>query len=258
MTSGKEFLRQRALRGDVLAGTWLNLASSLTAEIAAQAGFDWLLIDREHGAGDEETLLHQLQAIDTTPASAVVRVTENEQGLIKRALDLGPSGIMVPYVNTAEEAQRAVAAMRYPPQGLRGVARFTRAAGFSLNFDAYFAQANENLLTIAQIETAEAVENAAAIAAVDGVDVLFVGPLDLSVNLGVPQQLSHPDFRTAIAKVIAAAKGAGKAAGTLLGSAEQIAPALADGYTFLAVASDGGMVANGMKNLAAAFSASQK
>lgn len=250
-------LRARALNGDLLCGTWLNLASPLTSELAAQCGFDWLLIDREHGAGDDETLLHQMQAIDTTLACPIVRVTENEPFLIKRVLDLGAGGVMVPYVNTADEARRVVASVRYPPQGTRGVARFTRAAGFSRDFDAYFANANANLLTIVQIETVEAVENAAQIAAIDGVDVLFVGPLDLSVNLGVAGQLGHPDFRAAIQKVIAAAKSAGKVSGTLLGAADQIAPASADGYTFLAVGSDGGMVANGMKTLADAFRAAR-
>ncbi len=252
-------LRARALNGDLLCGTWLNLASPLTSELAAQCGFDWLLIDREHGAGDDETLLHQMQAIDTSESIAcpIVRVTENEPFLIKRVLDLGAGGVMVPYVNTAEEARKVVAAVRYPPQGTRGVARFTRAAGFSRNFDAYFAHANDDLLTIVQIETVEAVANAAEIAGVDGVDVLFVGPLDLSVNLGVAGQLSHPNFRAAIQKVIAAAQSAGKMSGTLLGSIDQIAPAVADGYTFLAVGSDGGMVANGMKILSEAFAAAR-
>jgi 4-hydroxy-2-oxoheptanedioate aldolase len=246
-------LRQRALRGELLAGTWLNLASSLTAEIAARSGLDWLLLDREHGAGSEEALLHQLQAIEASNACPVVRIAANDPVRFKLALDLGPSGIMVPYVNTAAEARQAVAAMRYPPQGGRGVARFHRAAGFSMEFDRYFAEANDALLTIVQIETPEAVANAAEIAAVDGVDVLFVGPLDLSVNMGIPGQTTHPDFRAAIARVIAAAKGAGKAAGTLLANAEQIAPAVADGYTVIAVGSDGGMVATGMKGLVAAF-----
>lgn len=251
-------LRERALSGEVLAGTWLNLASSITAEIAARSGLDWLLIDREHGMGDEETLLRQLQAIDTTSTCAVVRIPHNEETFFKKALDLGATGIMVPYVNTAEEARAAVAAMRYPPQGVRGVARFTRAAGFSLDFDRYFAEANSKLLTIVQIETVEAVEQVEEIAQVEGVDVLFVGPLDLSVNLGIPQQTTHPDFLAAIRRVIAAAKGAGKVAGTLLANPDQIAPAVAEGYTFLAVGSDGGMVAAGMKNLKSAFDLNRK
>ena len=246
-------LRARALNGEILAGTWLNLASPLTSELAGQSGLDWLLLDREHGAGGDETLLHQLQAIDATPACGVVRVGENAPLLIKRVLDLGASGVMVPYVNTPDEARRAVSAVRYPPQGTRGVARSTRAAGFGRDFADYFAHANQNLLTIVQIETRQAVENAPAIADVDGVDVLFVGPLDLSVNMGLMGQPTHPDFRAAIERVIGAARNAGKAAGTLLAAPSDIAPALADGYTFLAVGSDGGLVANGMQSLALAF-----
>ncbi len=251
-------LRQRALNGEILAGTWLNLASSITAEIAGQAGFDWLLIDREHGAGDEETLLHQLQAIASTSAMPIVRVTWNDPARLKLALDLGPGGIMVPYVSTEEEARKVVDAMRYPPLGTRGAARFTRACGYGTAFDTYFPEANASLLTIVQIETETAVENAEKIAAIDGIDVLFVGPLDLSVNLGIPQQYGHPKFRATIQRVIAAAKGRGKAAGTLLGSVDMISPAIEDGYTFLAVGSDGGLVANGMKTLLSGFPAIRK
>lgn len=248
-----KYLRERVLRREVLAGTWLNLGSGLTAEIAGRAGFDWLLIDLEHGSGDEAHLLGQLQAISATEAAPIVRIVWNEAPRVKRTLDLGPSGIMIPYVNTAEEARRAVAAMRYPPQGVRGAARFTRAAGFSQDFDRYFAEANSNLLTVVQIETPQAVAQVEEIAAVDGVDVLFVGPLDLSVGLGIPQQYTHPDFRAALHRVSEAARQANKAAGILLASSDQIAPTVADGFTFLAVGSDGGMVAAGMKSLRSAF-----
>jgi len=249
--------RQRVLSGEVLSGTWLNLASTLTTEIAGRAGFDWVLIDREHGAGDQESLLYQLQAIHSTAACPIVRLPCNDAARVKLTLDLGAGGIMIPYVNNAEEARHAVAGLRYPPQGIRGVARFSRAAGFGMDFETYFARANETLVTVVQIETVEAVEKCEEIAAVDGVDVLFVGPLDLSVNMGIPQQFNDHDFRAAIRKVIAVAKEAGKAAGTLVMGAEQLPAALADGYTFLAAASDGSMVANGMKNLAAAFAAAK-
>ncbi|MCW3094418.1 MAG: 4-hydroxy-2-oxovalerate aldolase [Chthonomonadaceae bacterium] len=248
-----KYLRERVLQREVLAGTWLNLGSNVTAEIAGRAGFDWLLIDLEHGSGDEAHLLGQLQAISATNAAPIVRIAWNEAPRVKRTLDLGPSGIMVPYVNTPEEARRAVAAMRYPPQGVRGAARFTRAAGFGQELDQYFAEANANLLTIVQIETPQAVAQVEEIAAIDGVDVLFVGPLDLSVSLGIPQQFTHPDFRAALQRVSEAARNANKAAGILLASADQIAPTVADGFTFLAVGSDGGMVAAGMKSLRAAF-----
>ena len=248
-----KYLRQRALNGEVLAGAWLNLGSSLTAEMAGRAGFDWALIDLEHGVGDQVSLLHQLQALEATPAAGIVRIAWNEAPRFKRALDLGPSGIMVPYISTAAEARQAAEAMRYPPEGVRGVARSPRAAGFGQEFDTYFAEANANLLTIVQIETAEAVENAEEIAAVEGVDVLFIGPLDLSVSLGIPQQPAHPDFRAALNRVVAAARQAGKAAGILIPAAEQISPTVADGFTFIAVGSDGGLVAGGMRNIATAF-----
>jgi len=236
-----KYLRERALQREVLAGTWLNLGSSVTAEIAGRAGFDWLLIDLEHGSGDEAHLLGQLQAIGATEAVGIVRIAW-----------------MIPYVNTAEEARRAVAAMRYPPEGVRGAARFTRAAGFSQDFDHYFAEANANLLTVVQIETPQAITQVEEIAAVNGVDVLFVGPLDLSVGLGIPQQYTHPDFRAALLRVSAAARSANKAAGILLASADQIAPTVADGFTFLAVGSDGGMVAAGMQSLRTAFQTVQR
>lgn len=246
-------LRQRVLSGEVLAGAWLNLGSSVSAEITGRAGFDWILIDQEHGVGGEESLLHQLQALEASSAVSIVRIAWNEAPRFKRALDLGAGGIMIPYVNTAEEARQAAAAMRYPPQGVRGVARSPRAAGFGQDFDTYFAQANDNLLTVVQIETKEAVANAAEIAAVEGVDVLFVGPLDLSVSLGIPQQTTHPDFRAAVARVVGAGRQAGKAAGILLPNVEALPGAIADGFTFVAVGSDGALVTSGMRNIAAAF-----
>ena len=247
------YLRKRVLQGEVLAGTWLSLGSGLTAEMAGLAGFDWTLIDLEHGVGDHDGMVHQLQTLEATSAVGIVRIAWNEAPRFKRALDMGAAGIMVPYVNTEAEARLAVAAMRYPPEGNRGVARSNRAAGFGQSFETYFAEANANLLTIVQIETVEAVENVEAIAAVEGVDVLFVGPLDLSVSLGVPQQNEHPRFRAALQRVVKAAKQAGKAAGILLTAPEQIAPTVADGFTFIAVGSDGALVSAGMRRLVSAF-----
>lgn len=248
-----KYLRKRALAGEILAGAWLNLGSSLTAEMAGQAGFDWVLIDQEHGAGGEESLLHQLQALEASSAVPIVRIAWNEAWRFKRALDFGPGGIMIPYVNTAEEARQAVAAMRYPPQGVRGAARFQRASGFGHDFETYFTEANENLLTIVQIETAEAVRNVEEIAAVEGVDVLFVGPLDLSISMGIRQQLTHPDFRAAIARVVQAGKNAGKATGTLIPTSDKLAATVEDGFTFIAVGSDGSLVATGMREIMGAF-----
>jgi len=158
-------IRQRALQRELLAGGWLNLGSSLTAEIAANAGFDWVCIDLEHGCGDHESLVCQLQAMSGAPVAPIVRIAWNEAPRFKRALDLGPSGIMVPYVNNDQQARLAVASMRYPPQGVRGVAKLNRASGFGEQFASYFSEANDSLITVVQIETSEAVDKAADIAA---------------------------------------------------------------------------------------------
>ena len=147
-----KWIRKKTLEGKVLGGVFLNLGSTLTAEIAGNAGLDWVLLDMEHGPGDHQVLLAQLQAIESTPAVALVRIAWNELPRFKRTLDLGPSGIMIPWINGPNEAQQAVTSMRYPPQGTRGVAGSPRAAGFGRNFKQYFQEANENLLTVVQIE----------------------------------------------------------------------------------------------------------
>jgi 2-keto-3-deoxy-L-rhamnonate aldolase RhmA len=247
-----KWIRDRVLRGEQMGGTFLNLGSSLTAEMAGLAGFDFLLIDLEHGAGDRYELLPQLQAIESTPAAPIVRVAWNDAVLFKRVLDLGPSGIMVPYVQSAEEARRAAAAMRYPPAGVRGVAGMNRACAFGSGFEEYFEAANSALLTIVQIETPAAVERAEEIAAVDGVDVLFIGPMDLSVNMGIARQWENPALRAAFAKVVSACRKAGKAAGLLLTS-DDAERAAADGFSFLILGSDGASAAKGLKETAAAL-----
>ncbi|MDB4881896.1 MAG: 2-dehydro-3-deoxyglucarate aldolase [Gemmatimonadetes bacterium] len=189
--------RARVLAREFLTGFWLNLGSPLTAEMAGLAGFDWVLLDHEHGAGSDVTIMHQLQAVSATPATCLVRIAANEAPRFKRVLDAGAHGVMVPYVSTPDEARAAVSAMRYPPRGVRGVAKLTRASSFGARFDEYFARAHEWLVTLAQIETAEAVANAPAIAAVDGVDVLFVGPMDLTTSLGIPGQYGDERFHDA-------------------------------------------------------------
>jgi 2-keto-3-deoxy-L-rhamnonate aldolase RhmA len=245
--------RARALAGEWLAGVFVNLGSPVAAEIAARVGFDWMLLDHEHGPGGEDALLHQLQAVAATPTVPIVRIATNETVRFKRALDLGAAGIMVPYVNTAAEARAAVSAMRYPPLGVRGVAKSARAAGFGQDFEAYFAHANSRLVTLAQIETPEAARNAAAIAAVDGIDVLFVGPVDFTTHLGVPGDFDDPRFAEARRAVVAAARGAGKAAGILVLAAAQIPVVRAEGFTVVTFGSDGGSIATGLRQCAAAL-----
>ena len=247
------FLRKRALAGELLAGTFCNIGSHVTTEMAGRAGFDWLLLDLEHGAGDQSELVHQLQAAGAANTPAIVRIAWNEPWRFKRVLDPGAAGVMVPWVNTAAEAQAAATSIRYFPAGVRGAAVMNRATGYGLAIDEYLDTANDNLLTVVQIETRQAVENAAAIAAVEGVDVLFVGPFDLSIGLGLRGQFDHPDFLAALAQVVAGAKGSGKAAGILLQRPDQVAATVERGFTFIALGSDGGLVANGMAQLAAAF-----
>lgn len=251
-------IRPRVLNGELLTGTFLNLGSTLTTEMAGNSGFDWLLLDVEHGGGSHSHLIPQIQVTGATPAAPFVRIENNDPPRFKRVLDLGASGIMVPYVSTVEEAEQAVASMRYPPRGIRGVAKLNRGASFGVEFDEYFERGHELLTTVVQIETTQALDNIEDIAAVDGVDVLFVGPLDLSVNLGIPQQFDDPKFLQAKDRVVQAAKNAGKASGILLLSPDQVAPTVESGFTFIALGSDGGLVANGMRQLASAFDAFRK
>jgi 4-hydroxy-2-oxoheptanedioate aldolase len=238
--------RKRVLAREWLCGTFLNLGSPITVEIAGLAGFDWLLIDHEHGPGGEDTMLHQLQAAAATPAFPVVRIALNEVPRFKRALDMGALGVMVPYVSTAAETRAAVSAMRYPPHGIRGVAKFNRGAGFGGDFEEYYLHAHERLVTVIQIETPEAIKNIDEIAAVDGADVLFVGPTDLSYNMGIRDQLESAQFTEALKKVSDAAKRHGKAAGILVHNNALVPKVRELGYSFTALGSDGGAVRAGL------------
>lgn len=243
--------RERVLAGEWLGGTFLNLGSSVTAEMAGTAGFDWVLLDHEHGPGSEETLLHQLQAVAATPAAAIVRIAANDPVRFKRTLDLGAAGVMVPWVSTAAEARAAVAGVRYPPRGIRGVAKLNRGCAFGAGFDEYFAHAHEWLVTMAQIETPEGARNASEIAAIDGIDVLFVGPMDLTTGLGISGQLDHPVFLEALRRIAAAAREHGKASGILALDPKHLALCRELGMTVVALGSDGGSANAGLRQAAA-------
>ena len=242
-------LRSRVLNGETLLGCFLNLGSSLTAEIVGQSGFDWVLVDLEHGAGFESNLLHQLQALEHTSAAAIVRIEANERQRFHRVLDLGAHGIMVPRVDNPEQARAAVAALRYPPAGIRGVSKMNRAHGFGKQPASYNQYANDHVLGVVQIESEESLQHLDAIAAIDGVDVLFVGPGDLSQSLGVPSEFDHPRFQEALCATATAAKIHGKAAGTLLGQPEDAAHFCRLGYRFLACSSDGALIYRGAQSL---------
>ena len=242
-------IRRRVLNHDLLTGCFLNLGSPLAAEIVGMAGFDFVVIDLEHGAGFESDLLGQLQALAHTGAAPVIRIESLERQRFHRVLDLGAHGIMVPRVNNAEEARRAVAAMRYPPDGVRGVAMMNRACRFGAAFQEYVRTANQLLACVIQIESPEALSNVESIAAVDGADVLFVGPLDLSHSLGITAQFDHPDFVDAVKRVARAAQSAGKTAGILLPKVDDFGRFYAMGYRFLPCNSDGGLINTAARNL---------
>ncbi|NNM01076.1 MAG: hypothetical protein HKO62_10025 [Gammaproteobacteria bacterium] len=247
-------LAQRLAAGESLGGTFLNLGSAVTAEIAADSGFDWLMLDLEHGLGDIGTLVGQLQAIAGSGSAPLVRIPWHDPVHYKRVLDAGAAGVMVPYVSDAETAREAVAAMRYPPAGIRGAATYTRASRYGRSFEDYAANANTALLTIVQVETAAAVDNADDIAAVDGVDVLFVGPRDLTINLGIPGRFEHPDYRGALQRVVAACSAHGKAAGILVDAAG-VAACAAEGFRFIGAGSESGALVAGFSAFQAALTA---
>ncbi|HSI75681.1 MAG TPA: aldolase/citrate lyase family protein [Lunatimonas sp.] len=243
-------LKKRLAAGETLSGCWLNLGSPLTAEIVGLAGFDWVLLDLEHGAGEPKDLLHQLQALSNTAAAPVVRVESVAKQRIHRVLDVGAEGVMCPQIKTVEDAITAVKGMHYPPFGHRGVAKMVRATGFGKNFDSYVANTQADIVGIIQIETVEALENVETIAEIDGVDVLFIGPADLTMSLGIFGQLDHPLFIKALDRIIAAAKKAGKATGILIFDPKDFESYQAMGIQLIACGSDATFVANGAAELA--------
>lgn len=202
---------------NVALGAFLSTGYPVNAEVVGQAGFDFVVIDLEHGMGSERDVLGQLFALESTGAAAVVRVESHARQRVHRVLDVGAHGVMFPRVESAEEARACVAAMRYPPDGERGVATMVRASEYGARYAEYRDGTRQAaLLSILQIETAEGVKQAEAIAAVDGVDVLFVGPMDLSTSLGVFRQYDHPLFVDAVARVAEAAKRHRRVLGILI------------------------------------------
>ena len=235
-------LKQRLREGKVVVGYWLTLPSPSVAEIMGSLALDWLLVDLEHGPIGWETLEDMLRALRGTPVVPLVRVPSGEPPVLKRALDRGPLGVVVPLVSTAEEAERVVAACRYPPQGIRGVAG-SRASGYGATLAEYFAAWNREVLVACQVETVEALQRVDEIAAVDGVDVLFVGPNDLSANLNRWRDLEYEGFREALNRVLAAARRHGKAAGVMCTGPEDALARVDQGFRFVALGSDARLLA---------------
>jgi 2-keto-3-deoxy-L-rhamnonate aldolase RhmA len=244
-------MKSRLAAGDTLVGAFANLGSALAVEAMGVTGLDWALVDLEHGGGHEAALLGQLQAAELTGMHALVRVESAERARAGRALDLGAEGVMFPRIDTPDEARAAIRLLHYGPEGDRGVATYNRACAFGTRPQA-IDEAGARVLGIVQIESPAAVANADEIARLDGVDVLFVGPGDLSHAMGIRGQFQDPAFRAALERVVAAADDAGKAAGILVGGAAAVRSAADDGFRMIGAGSDSSLLAQAAAGVAAA------
>ena len=242
-------------------GLWSTIPSPIVNEIVGGAGYDWILLDTEHTPTDVPLMIQQLQAVasaqpapDTVPTHAVVRPAWNDPVLIKRYLDIGAQTLLLPFVQNAQEAQAAVRAIRYAPEGIRGMGGSVRASNYGRTTD-YIARAAEELCLLVQVETAEALEQIEAIAAVDGIDGIFIGPADLSASLGYPGQQLHPVVTKAINDAIARIRACGKAPGILMVDEARARECLDLGAQFVAVALDTLILRNGLDATATRFRA---
>jgi 4-hydroxy-2-oxoheptanedioate aldolase len=244
---------KRALKaGKPQIGLWSSLSSNYTVEVIAGTGFDWILLDSEHSPADLENLLGQLQAAAPYPSHAVVRVPWNDMVNMKRVLDVGAQSLLVPYVNSADEARAAVAHTRYPPAGVRGVAGTTRATRFGRVKD-YARRAHEELCVLVQVETQGALDSIEAICAIDGVDGVFIGPADLHASMGYTGEIANPKVKPVIDDAIRRIRKCGKAPGILTPNEADARHWLECGALFVAVGSDVGILARGAEALAAKF-----
>jgi len=230
-------LKRAMAEGRLLRGLWLALGSETLTEIAGHAGFDWCLVDGEHAPFDPALIRRQIIALENTGTPAMVRVPANEEWILKQVLDVGAQTVMVPMVNSAEEARAAVRACRYPPEGIRGDGGYTmRASGYGA-VPGYASSANAEICIIVQAETRAALDNLAEIAAVDGVDCVLFGPADLAADLGYRDDPTAPAFWDEVRRGIGVIRAAGKAAG-IFAPPERNAEMVAAGVTVLSLGSD--------------------
>jgi 2-keto-3-deoxy-L-rhamnonate aldolase RhmA len=233
-------------------GTWVMSASPIVAEAVGTAGFEWAVLDMEHSPVDTMDLVHLLQAVGNTRMLPIVRVPWNDAVTVKRVLDAGAKTLLFPFIQNADEAARAVAATRYPPQGTRGLAGMSRASRFGTAPD-HFRNANQQVSAILQIETAQAAERVDEILAVEGVDGLFLGPADLSASMGLVGQLMHPDVMGVMGRVAQRCRQLGKPVGTVGGTPEAVVQYRAAGFDFVAVGSDLGLLMRASQQALAAL-----
>ena len=235
---------------NISCGSWIQSGSPAIGEIMACVGFDWVCIDLEHTDVDWNTFSHIIRAIKRYQTIPMARVSSNEPLAIRKPLDFGAMGVIIPLVNNAEDAQRAVTAAKYPPEGIRGFA-FCQANEWGEAFDEYSANANDSIIVIVMIETREAVENIEEILAVEGVNGVIIGPYDLTGSYGIPGQTSHPIMTLAKEKVLTSCRKHAKLAGQhiVFPTKENIAQAVKEGYEFLALGMDTVFIAEGSKNV---------
>jgi len=218
-------------------GCWIHTGNAMAAELLGQLGFDWVMIDTEHGPLQLETITSVMQAMRGMDTLPFVRVAWNDLVLIKRAFDCGAYGVMIPMVCSKEEAERAVQYVKIPPLGIRGIAR-TRSLNYGLDMKDYLAKANDEMMTIVQIEHVKAVENLKEILSVEGLDVIFIGPGDLSISMGYAGQMDHPEVQETINYIVENALKAGIPVGTISGSPEDTNKRFDQGFQFICLNGD--------------------
>lgn len=246
--------KRAILEGRQQIGLWSSLASNITVEVIAGAGFDWLLLDTEHSPNEVPMVLGQLQACVEAGAHPVVRPAWNDPVLIKRLLDMGTQSFLVPYIENEAQARQAVAATRYPPKGLRGYASTSRSSRYGRIKD-YHTRAEAEICVLLQIESQAGLDNLEAITNVEGVDGIFVGPGDLGAELGFLGQPGHPDLQPVIEQALGRVRACGKPAGILTGDERLARRYIEQGSLFTAVGADVGILARGSEQLAARFKA---
>ena len=253
MEISKNTFRQALQAGQNQIGLWVGLADANVAEALAGCGFDWLLLDGEHAPNDVRTVLEQLRAVAPYPVHPIVRPVQGEVALVKQYLDIGAQTLLIPMIDTPEQAALMVKAMRYPPHGIRGVgAALARASRWNQVND-YLKRADDEMCLLVQAETTLAVKNLKSIAEVEGVDGVFFGPADLSASMGYRGQPAHPDVVKTILEGIATVRAAGKAAGILMGDLKMAQMYLDAGAQFVAVGVDTTLLVRSATDLAAAF-----
>lgn len=245
----RKSLRENLRQNKLTLGSWITLGHPAVAEIMARAGFEWLSVDMEHSAITLHQAQQLIQVIELCGVTPLVRVGENNPNLIKRVMDAGAHGVIVPMVNTKDDAVKAVSAVKYPPSGTRGVG-LSRAQGYGLSFDSYKKWLNSHSVVVVQIEHIKAVENIERILSVDGVDAFIVGPYDLSGSIGRPGEFNHPEMLAALKQIRQSAKALKKTAGfhVVPPDVKLLQKRIKEGYTFLAYSFDALILAQNCKS----------